>query len=87
MSRLEDAGLPAWLDPATGGIVLKHAAPVSRLPGFDDGDVSVQDLFAQRAASLLLQTCQFRQPHRLNPPTGAGRLREGPGGKQRTCWN
>ena len=81
MTRLEDAGLPAWLDPATGGIVLKHAAPVSRLPDFDEGDVSVQDLSAQRAAPLLLQACQF-------PPASPGAPRPrvldacaAPGGK------
>jgi 16S rRNA (cytosine967-C5)-methyltransferase len=36
------------------GILLQHPLPVSRLPGFAEGDVSVQDLGAQRAAHLLL---------------------------------
>ncbi len=56
--RLADAGLDAqWLaDPAFGGQALVLDAPcaVLALPGFADGDVSVQDLSAQRAAPLLL---------------------------------
>jgi 16S rRNA (cytosine967-C5)-methyltransferase len=35
-------------------IVLSHGVPVSRLPGFDQGDVSVQDAAAQLAAPLLV---------------------------------
>ncbi|GHT94442.1 ribosomal RNA small subunit methyltransferase B [Betaproteobacteria bacterium] len=35
------------------GILLDHPLPVSRLPGFAEGYVSVQDLGAQRAAALL----------------------------------
>ncbi|HET8871313.1 MAG TPA: 16S rRNA (cytosine(967)-C(5))-methyltransferase RsmB [Aquabacterium sp.] len=57
LQRLKDADLPAWLDPTTGGIVLAQAVPVKRLPGFEEGDVSVQDLSAQRAAPMLLQAC------------------------------
>lgn len=60
MQRLEDAELPAHLDAATGAIVLQHAVPVKKLPGFDQGDVSVQDLSAQLAASILLNACQFK---------------------------
>ena len=56
--RLADAGLPAEQvhDPAFGGqaLVLDHACPVHALPGFAQGDVSVQDLSAQRAGPLLL---------------------------------
>ena len=37
------------------GLVLEQAVPVSALPGFGQGLVSVQDLGAQLAASLLLQ--------------------------------
>lgn len=55
MARLQAADLPAHLDADTGAIVLKHAVPVKRLPGFDEGDVSVQDSAAQRAAPLLLR--------------------------------
>lgn len=51
-SRLNDLGLPSR---ALGGdaLVLERAVPVSQLPGFEDGDVSVQDWSAQQAASLL----------------------------------
>jgi 16S rRNA (cytosine967-C5)-methyltransferase len=35
------------------GVLLDHPLPVSRLPGFAEGEVSVQDLGAQRAAALL----------------------------------
>jgi 16S rRNA (cytosine967-C5)-methyltransferase len=57
LKRLAQAGLAAQelTDPALGGgcIVLAEPCPVSRLPGFEDGDVSVQDASAQRAAPLL----------------------------------
>jgi len=56
--RLGAAGLAAQPvdDPAFGGqaLVLDAACPVQALPGFADGDVSVQDLSAQRAGPLLL---------------------------------
>lgn len=43
-------------DPAYGGqaVVLAQPCPVTQLPGFAEGEVSVQDLSAQRAAPLLL---------------------------------
>lgn len=51
--RLADIGLSAH--PAgEDGVLLAQAVPVERLPGFADGDVSVQDLAAQLAAQLLL---------------------------------
>ncbi len=56
--RLAAAGLVARpvADPAYGGqaLVLEQACPVQALPGFAEGDVSVQDLSAQRAGPLLL---------------------------------
>ena len=57
--RLATAGLAAR--PAAGpghdqALVLNQPCPVDRLPGFVQGEVSVQDLAAQRAASLLLGT-------------------------------
>ena len=44
-------------DPALGGqaVVLTQPCPVQQLPGFAEGEVSVQDAAAQRAARLLLQ--------------------------------
>ena len=53
LQRLADAGLGAR--PVGGhGVLLDSPCPVQRLPGFVDGDVSVQDESAQRAAPLLL---------------------------------
>ncbi len=51
-ARLEAEGLGAT---ALGGqaLRLERAVPVARLPGFDAGEVSVQDAGAQDAASLL----------------------------------
>jgi 16S rRNA (cytosine967-C5)-methyltransferase len=57
VARLAERGLGAQplTTPALGGhaVQLDRACPVSALPGFDDGDVSVQDAAAQRAAPLL----------------------------------
>ena len=53
VARLAAAGIAA---EAIGGqgVRLVEPCPVTRLPGFADGDVSVQDAAAQRAAPLLL---------------------------------
>lgn len=50
--RLGDEGMAAR---AVGGeaLMLVRAVPVERLPGYSEGDVSVQDAGAQRAARLL----------------------------------
>ena len=53
--RLLDAGLAAGLPVGPCGLQLAQAVPVHQLPGFDAGDVSVQDAAAQLAAPLLLQ--------------------------------
>lgn len=54
LQRLEDAGIAAsacaW---SPYGIQLEQPCPVNRLPGFDDGDVSVQDEAAQLCSDLL----------------------------------
>lgn len=52
--RLEAAGLPAGTPVGQCGLQLVHAVPVRDLPGFEHGDVSVQDAAAQLAAPLLL---------------------------------
>lgn len=46
----------ALADPAFGGqaVVLDQPCPVTALPGFTEGEVSVQDANAQRAARLLV---------------------------------
>ena len=53
LARLEEAGLSGRLVDAQA-IVLDTPVPVDRLPGFADGAVSVQDLAAQRAGTLLV---------------------------------
>ena len=50
--RLESVGM--LVHPVgSNGLRLEQAVPVDQLPGFLDGDVSVQDAGAQRAAELL----------------------------------
>lgn len=52
LSRLNDAGLPAR-QTGPDAVTLDRAVPVTALPGFEAGDVSVQDAGAQWAARLL----------------------------------
>jgi 16S rRNA (cytosine967-C5)-methyltransferase len=58
VERLAAQGLRAQVlpDPLLGGqaVVLDKPCPVTALPGFTAGEVSVQDAAAQRAAPLLL---------------------------------
>lgn len=52
--ELGAAGMPATPHPTiASALVLEQAVPVARLPGFNDGRVSVQDAGAQLAAPLL----------------------------------
>ena len=53
VERLAAAGLTGRALDAQA-VVLERPCPVTRLPGFADGEVSVQDAAAQRAAPLLL---------------------------------
>jgi 16S rRNA (cytosine967-C5)-methyltransferase len=54
LAELESAGIVAdKLDCCTNGIVLGRPVPVTQLPGFSQGRVSVQDGAAQLAATLL----------------------------------
>jgi 16S rRNA (cytosine967-C5)-methyltransferase len=53
LARLTEAGLPAR-QVGPQAIVLRQPVPVQQLPGFADGDVSVQDAAAQLAAPLLV---------------------------------
>jgi 16S rRNA (cytosine967-C5)-methyltransferase len=50
--RLEGAGIAARV-LGNEALLLERAVPVERLPGFREGEVSVQDAGAQRAAGLL----------------------------------
>jgi 16S rRNA (cytosine967-C5)-methyltransferase len=52
LRRLNEAGLPAH-QTGPDAVTLDRAVPVHGLPGFDAGDVSVQDAGAQWAARLL----------------------------------
>jgi 16S rRNA (cytosine967-C5)-methyltransferase len=81
---------------ALGGpadVVLDAPCPVQQLPGFAEGELSVQDAAAQRAAPLLLagllaagcrppgraRARRLRRPRRQDrPPAGTGR--------RWTCW-
>jgi len=52
LAQLAEAGIDAVARGDTG-ILLARPCPVARLPGFAAGELSVQDLGAQRAAGLL----------------------------------
>lgn len=54
VARLAEAGLAARALPGTQAVVLAQPVPVTQLPGFAEGAVSVQDAAAQRAAPLLI---------------------------------
>ena len=52
-SRLDAAGLAHRSGMAPGSVILERPVPASKLPGFDEGCVAVQDDGAQLAAGLL----------------------------------
>ena len=54
LQRLAAEGFAATALPGSDAIVLAQPVPVQQLPGFVQGDVSVQDAAAQRAAPLLI---------------------------------
>ncbi len=80
VQRLAAQGAAARVldDPALGGqaVVLDKALPVTQLPGFAEGEVSVQDAAAQRAARLLLGA-----PGTLRPGARVLDACAAPGGK------
>ena len=63
LARLQQAGIGA-APIGEHGVVLHQPMPVHEIPGFDAGEVSVQDAAAQLAAPLLLQA--------LAPAEGSG---------------
>jgi 16S rRNA (cytosine967-C5)-methyltransferase len=74
LQKLHGLGMRATL-AGPSGLTLAHPKPVHELPGFDAGEVSVQDAAAQMAAPLLLNGI---------PPSGALRVLDAcaaPGGK------
>jgi len=74
-ARLDAAGLGGSLRVGAGGLQLERAVPVGLLPGFEAGDVSVQDAAAQVAAPLLLEGLPADRPLRVLDACAA------PGGK------
>ncbi len=73
--RLQAAGLAPGQAVGASGVQLQQAVAVHQLPGFDDGDVSVQDAAAQLAAHLLLKDLPAQRPLRVLDACAA------PGGK------
>ena len=73
--RLQNAGMAPGQAVGACGIQLAQAVPVQQLPGFETGDVSVQDAAAQLAAPLLLQGLAPGHPLRVLDACAA------PGGK------
>jgi 16S rRNA (cytosine967-C5)-methyltransferase len=71
VARLAQRGIGAT---AVGGqaVVLDEPCPVQRLPGFAEGDVSVQDAAAQRAAPLLIGTGLAAGAHVLDACAAPG---------------
>ena len=74
LEMLTQAGMGARLDPS-GAILLDKAVAVHLLPGFSQGDVSVQDVAAQLAAGLLLKFLNPTDPVKILDACAA------PGGK------
>lgn len=73
LGRLAQAGL-GGIATGTHTVVVDPPVPVQRLPGFDDGEVSVQDAAAQRAAPMLIG-------HGLRPGARVLDACAAPGGK------
>lgn len=74
LQRLQDAGIAADA-VGSSGVALHRPLPVTQLPGWNEGVVSVQDGAAQLAAPLLLQGLDAQRPLRLLDACAA------PGGK------
>ena len=74
LRRFEAANLVAH-PVGDWGVVLGHPLPVDQIPGFAEGELSVQDAGAQLAAPLLLGGFDLRQPLRVLDACAA------PGGK------
>jgi len=71
LQQLKDADIDAVAsDVVSSGIVLKTATPVDKLPNFDKGFCSVQDLAAQLAALLLAPQTNDRVLDACSAPGG-----------------
>lgn len=54
LEQLHQVGIKAYpVEPVESGVVLTEPIPVAEIPGFADGEVSIQDSAAQLAAVLL----------------------------------
>lgn len=55
VQKLKDKGITGSLSELSpSGIILDESCPVAKLPGFMEGEISIQDTAAQLAASLLM---------------------------------
>jgi len=69
LRRLNEAGMPAH-QTGPDAVTLDRAVPVHSLPGFDQGEVSVQDAGAQWAARLLIPEPPGERELRQDRPQG-----------------
>jgi len=83
LARLAECSIDAYeIQWSRSGITLNHPVPVDRLPGFNEGAVSVQDAGAQLAAELLQVSAGMRVLDACAAPGGkTGHILElmGPG--------
>lgn len=74
LAQLKEAGIDAW-PQGEHGVMLLKPRPVSEIPGFAQGQVSVQDTAAQLAAPMLVQGMNLGPTSRVLDACAA------PGGK------
>ncbi|MGV6857591.1 MAG: 16S rRNA (cytosine(967)-C(5))-methyltransferase RsmB [bacterium] len=80
--RLKELGLVSTVHPEVdSALVLESATDIDSLPGFENGDVSVQDAAAQQAAELLMAKPNMRVLDACAAPGGkTGHILEACGG-------
>ena len=80
LQRLQALAIPAW-PIGDDGVWLPRGRPVHELPGFEAGDMSVQDAAAQLAAPLLLDGGRWRPADAAGRPLRVLDACAAPGGK------